>query len=117
VTNGGYRLLETLRIGLTAGVYYNKSDDEEFSQEEIDEFVYRLRPNLRWEFYDNFTLETAYAYTFVDDKSADGDAQQHLVYAQLAFGYPLFDLVDLIGDRGGPPRIGGTEIRRSTGEY
>ena len=116
VLNGGYLLQEKLRIGLTAGVYYNQSDDDEFAQDEIDEFVYRLRPNLRWEFYDNFTLETAYAYTYVDDKTVDGDSQQHLVYAQLAFGYPLFDLIDIIGSPGGLNRIE-TEIQQVGGQY
>lgn len=91
VFNWRHRLLEKLRFGLFGGVYLNKSNADEFSSTEIDELVYNLRPTLRWEFYDNFTLEGAYQYIFVDNKANNNDAQRQVVFLQLAYGYPLFE--------------------------
>ena len=96
VGNADYRLLEKLSVGLTAGAYRNKADRDDFSFQEIDTMTYNLRPRVRWEFYDNFTLEGAYTYTFVDDNAADDTRSQHRAYLQVAYGLPLFEIFDFI---------------------
>ncbi len=88
---GGYLLLEKLRVGLTSSAFRNKSEDEEFTGSEVDEYTYNLGSSLRWEFYRDVTLEAGYGFTYIDDRTDDGNAQRHLGYIQLAYGLPLFE--------------------------
>jgi len=95
-----HRFLEDMRVGLTAGYYHNKADSGDFSLQEIDEDTFRIRPSIRWEFYENYTLEGAYTYTYVDDKATDRIKKQNRVFLQVAYGLPLFDLLDLFTPQG-----------------
>jgi hypothetical protein len=95
-----HRPLEKMRLGLTTGYYRNKADEGDFSSQEIDEDTYRIRPSIRWEFYDNFTMEGAYTYTYLDNKVADRTTSQNRIILQVAYGLPLFDLVDLFSAEG-----------------
>jgi hypothetical protein len=95
-----YRFLRDMRFGLMTGFYRNKADEGEFSSQEIDENTFRIRPSIRWEFYDNFTLEGAYIYTYLDDKTADTDRTQNRIFFQIAYGLPLFELLDLFTPEG-----------------
>jgi hypothetical protein len=89
--SGGYLLLEKLRLGLFASAFRNKSEDEEFSGTEINEYTYNLIPSLRWEFYRDVTLEAGYTFTYINDRTEDGNAVRSLAYVQLAYGLPLFE--------------------------
>jgi opacity protein-like surface antigen len=95
-----HRLLEDLRLGFTAGFYRNKADEGDFSSREIEEYTFRLRPSIRWEFYENFTLEGAYTYVYVKNEVTDRDTTRNDIYAQLAYGLPLFDFLDLFSAEG-----------------
>jgi hypothetical protein len=95
-----HRLLEDLRLGLTAGFYRNKADEGDFSAREIEEYTFRLRPSIRWEFYESFTLEGAYTYTYLKNDVADTDTTRNDIYIQLAYGLPLFDFLDLFSAEG-----------------
>jgi hypothetical protein len=89
--NGGYLVLEKLRIGLFASAFKNQSDSGEFQESEVDEVAVNLRPSLRWELFRDVTLEAGYAFTYLDDRAADEDARRNLGYIQIAYGLPLLD--------------------------
>ncbi|UCD77255.1 MAG: hypothetical protein JSW26_17735 [Desulfobacterales bacterium] len=95
-----YRFLEEMRVGLTAGYYHNKAKQGDFSSQEIDQDTFRIRPSIRWEFYDNFTLEGAYTYTYIDDKEFDNDRAQNKIFLQVAYGLPLFEILDVFTPEG-----------------
>jgi hypothetical protein len=95
-----HRLFEDLRLGLTAGFYRNKADEGDFSSVGIDEDTFRIRPSIRWEFYDNLTLEGAYTYAYVDNRENDSNSTQNRVFLQIAYGLPLFDFIDLFTTEG-----------------
>lgn len=92
-----YRLLEKMRLGLSAEGYHNKADSGEFGFEAIDQYTFRIRPNIRWEFYDDFALEAAYRYTYGMDDLRDKTASRNTVYLELTYGFPFFDFFDLSG--------------------
>jgi len=89
--NGGHLLTEKLRMGLFTGVFRNKSDDNEFSSQKIDEVSFTINPSLRWEFYRDVTLEVGYNFTYVDYRDDDTSASRNLVYIQIAYGLPLLE--------------------------
>ncbi|MBI5577862.1 MAG: outer membrane beta-barrel protein [Deltaproteobacteria bacterium] len=89
--NGGYLWLEKLRVGLIASAFRNKSENEEFTGTEINEYTYNFIPSLRWEFYRDVTLEAGYGFTYVDDRTEDGNAVRSLAFIQLAYGLPLLE--------------------------
>jgi hypothetical protein len=89
--SGGYLLLEKLRLSLTSSAFRNKSEDEEFSGTEINEYTFNVSPSLRWEFYRDLTFEAGYGFTYVEDRTEEGNASRHLGYIQLAYGLPLFE--------------------------
>jgi hypothetical protein len=89
--NGGHLLTEKLRLGAYAGAFRNKSDENEFSGEKIEEYSYSASPSLRWEFYRDVTLEAGYSFTYLDDQEGDQGSVRHLGYVQIAYGLPLFE--------------------------
>lgn len=89
--NGGYLVLEKLRLGLFASAFKNRSDSEEFQSAEVDEYAFNVRPSLRWEIVRDVTLEAGYAFTYLDDRAADDNAVRNLGYVQIAYGLPLLD--------------------------
>ena len=86
-----HRFLEKLWAGLSTGYYLNKSDQDEFSSEEIDEQTFRIRPRLLWELHRYVTLEGAYSYTYINDDADNTDSQRNLVYLQIKFEYPVIE--------------------------
>jgi opacity protein-like surface antigen len=103
VFSASHRFLEDLRLAFLAGFYHNKADKGDFSDNEIDQYTLRIRPSIRWEFYDNFTLEGAYAFTYRENLVVDPENKertQNLVYVQVAYGLPLFDYLDLFSAEG-----------------
>jgi hypothetical protein len=89
--NGGYLVLEKLRLGLAAGAFRNKSDDDEFTSDEIDEYSYSVGPSLRWELFREVTLEAGYRFNYIDDRTDEGNAVRNLGYLQIAYGLPLLE--------------------------
>jgi hypothetical protein len=92
-----HRLAEKLRINVPAGWIRNKAEGDQFSIDEIDQDALYIRPFIRWEFYDQFTLEAQYNFTYVFDHDDDNERYRNLIFVQLAYGIPLFDW---IGDFG-----------------
>jgi hypothetical protein len=92
-----YRVLEDLRLGLRAGIYHNKADSGDFGAQEVDQYAYRLRPNIRWDFYENFALTAAYRYTYIDNQATDRNSTRNSVFLEISYGLPLFDFFDLSG--------------------
>jgi hypothetical protein len=84
---------EKLRISLPLGWIRNRADGDEFSVGEIDQDTAYLIPFVRWEFYDGFTLEGQYNFSYVWDNDDDEEKYRHLAYVQLAYGLPLFDFL------------------------
>ena len=82
---------------MRGGIFRNKADEGDFGQREIDEYTYRIRPNIRWEFYNNFTLTGAYQYTYLDNDATNRNTSRNVVYLQLAYGLPIFDTFELRG--------------------
>jgi hypothetical protein len=105
---------EEMRVGLTAGFYHNKADRGDFSFQEIDVYALGIRPSIRWEFLDDFTLEGAYSYVYRKNRLNDNITRRNNLYLQLSYGLPLFEFLDLsdadyrrIGSGVGPlPRMG-----------
>ena len=91
VVNLRRKFAERSAIGITAGYYKNKADSDEFSFRETDEDTFFIRPRIRWEFLDHYTLEAGYNFSYVDDRAEDNDTRRSLVYLQLAYGLPLFE--------------------------
>jgi hypothetical protein len=85
------RLAERSVIAIATGFYKNKADRGDYSFREIDENTYFIRPNIRWEFFENFTLEAGYDFVYVDDRVVDEDTKRNLVYLNIAYGLPLFE--------------------------
>ena len=88
----GYRPYDKALISVTAKYFRNKADADEYSTQETDERTLHIRPTVSWEFIDHFTLEAGYNYTHYDDKRGDSQAERHVVYLQLIYVYPLFDM-------------------------
>ena len=85
------RLAERSVIAIATGFYKNKADREDYSFREIDENTYFVRPNIRWQFFENFTLEAGYSFIYVDDRVVDEDTRRNLFYLNVAYGIPLFE--------------------------
>ena len=85
------RLLEKLWLGVSAGYYLNKSSQDEFAQDEIDERTMRVRPRFNWEIHRYVFLEGAYEYVHVDDNADNTDSDRHKVYVQVKFAYPVIE--------------------------
>jgi len=85
------RLSERSAIALVTGFYKNKADSGDYSSREIDENTYFVRPNIRWEFFENFTLEAGYNFIYLDDRVENEDTRRNLIYLNLAYGLPLFE--------------------------
>lgn len=86
-----HRPTYNLSIGLFAGIFRNKADADQFSANKIDLFSITIRPTMRWKFYDNFTLEGGYTYSYFDDKADDTKTDRNFVFLQIAWGIPLLD--------------------------
>jgi hypothetical protein len=91
VLNARHRFLEKLWLGISAGYYLNKSSQEEFASEEIDEKTMRVRPRFSWEIHRYVTLDGAYEYVYVDDNADNTNTDRNTVYLQVKFSYPVID--------------------------
>jgi len=91
VLNLRRRLAERSAIAIATGFYNNKADGDEFSFQELDENTFFIRPTIRWEFFDKFTLDAGYIFNYVDDRIANDDIRSNMVYLQVAYGLPLFE--------------------------
>ena len=91
VLNLRRRLAERSAIGIATGFYNNKADRNEFSFRDLDENTFFIRPTIRWEFFDKFTLDAGYIFNYVDDRVDNDDTRRNLVYLQVAYGLPLFE--------------------------
>jgi hypothetical protein len=90
-------IYHNLRIGLFSGYFLNKADRDKYSANDIDLTTFSIRPSLRWEFYDNFTLEGAYTFNHQIDDVDDTKIDRNVVWLQVAYGLPLFDILDFFG--------------------
>ena len=94
-SGGVFRLRRLLSersvIAIASGFYKNKSDRDQFSFRQTDENTFFIRPNIRWEFFENFTLEAGYDYNYVDDRVDNEDTKRNLIYLEVAYGIPLFE--------------------------
>ena len=103
---------EKFRVSLPLGWIHNRADGDQFSVDEIDQDTAYVAPFLRWEFYDGFTLEGRYNFTYVWDHDDDIERYRHLVFVQLAYGLPLFDLFrDFDPVSGGRPGFEFDQVR------
>jgi hypothetical protein len=91
VASARHRFLEKLWLGISAGYYLNKSSQDEFAQEKIDERTVRVQPRFNWEIHRYVSLDGAYQYVYVDDSVDDTDTDQHKAYLQVKFAYPVID--------------------------
>ncbi len=91
VLNLSRRFAERSVIRISTGYYKNKADSNEFSFRETDEDTFFIRPRIRWEFFENYTLEAGYNFSYVDDSAENNDRRRNLVYLQVAYGLPLFE--------------------------
>jgi hypothetical protein len=89
--SGGHLLTEKLRLGLFTGAFQNKSGENEFSGQKIDEVSFTANPSLRWEIYRDVTLEAGYSFTYVDYREDNNAGSRNLAYIQLAYGLPLLE--------------------------
>jgi hypothetical protein len=87
-----------MRVGLTAGFYHNKADRGDFSFQEVDTYIFGIRPIIRWEFLDDFTLEGGYSYVYVKNRLSDAITRRNHLCLQLSYGLPLFEFLDLSDD-------------------
>ncbi|PQP33008.1 hypothetical protein C6A36_01470, partial [Desulfobacteraceae bacterium SEEP-SAG10] len=91
VLNLSRRFAERSVIAISGGYYKNKADGDEFSFRETDEDTFFIRPRIRWKFYENYTLEAGYNYSYLDDRAENQEYRRNLVYLQVAYGLPLFE--------------------------
>ena len=91
VLNARHRFLEKLWLGVSTGYYLNKSSEEEFAEDEIDEKTVRVRPYFNWGIHRYVSLEGAYEYVYADDNADNTDTDRNQVYLQVKFSYPLID--------------------------
>ncbi len=85
----GFR--DKLRVSLTAGYHLNKSNQNEFGLQDIDEQSWSVRPSARYNFSRDMSLEASYGYTKVEDKEDDTDPERNAVSVRFFWQYPLFD--------------------------
>jgi len=91
VLNLRRRLAEQSAVVLATGYYKNTAEGDEFSFRETDQDTFFIRPSIRWEFFEKFTLEAGYDFTYTDDRVENNDRRRNLVYLQVAYGLPLFE--------------------------
>lgn len=102
---------EKFRFSLPLGWIWNRADGD-FSVDELDQDTAYIRPFVRWEFFDGFTVEGSYNFTYIWDHDDDEERYRHKAFVQLAYGLPLFDLFrDFDPVRGGRPAFGLQELR------
>jgi hypothetical protein len=92
-----HRPAYNLSIGLFTGIFRNKADADQFSANEINLFSITIRPTMRWKFYDDFTLEGGYMYSYFDDKADNTKTDRNFVFLQIAWGIPLLDFSRIFG--------------------
>ena len=83
--------LEKLWLGISTGYYLNKSSQDEFSSQKIDEKTMRVRPRFSWEIHRYITLDGAYEYVYVDDNADNTNTDRNTVYLQVKFAYPVIE--------------------------
>jgi len=91
VLNLRRRLAERSAFAIATGFFNNKADGDEFSFRELDENTFFIRPTIRWEFFEKFTLDAGYIFNFLDDRVENDDRKRNVVYLQVAYGLPLFE--------------------------
>ena len=87
----GHLLTEYLRLGVSTGVFHNKSLEDDVNGARSEYFTYTVNPSLRWEIFREITLEAGYVFDYVDDREADAVASRNLGYIQMAYGLPLLE--------------------------
>jgi hypothetical protein len=87
----GRRFTYEFSGSVSAGYYWNMSDAGEFSTGEIDEKTVRVRPNLRYAFTKNISLEAAYQFTRIDSGTPGRPAEQNLAFLRFAVQMPLIE--------------------------
>lgn len=88
-TNISRRFSDKFSGDLSAGYYLNKSDQQEFALSNIDENSFSIQPLLRYEFTRDMALEADYAYTIINDETANAERQQNLIFIRFEWRYPL----------------------------
>jgi opacity protein-like surface antigen len=84
-----HRLTEKLWGKLNASFFLNRAEAEEFGTEQIDEQAFTLRPAVRWEISDKFSLEASYTYSRVHDLVDATATSRNLFSMRLTFGHDL----------------------------
>ncbi len=85
------RLAVRSAVALATGYYKNTAEGDEFSFRETDEDTFFIRPSIRWEFFEKFTLDAGYDFSYTDDRVENNDRRRNLIYLQVAYGLPLFE--------------------------
>ncbi len=85
------QLTERSAVTVSAGLFHNRADRDEFSFFEIDEDSFYFNPSIQWEFFENFIIGVGYNFTYIDDHKVSNDRKQNVVYLQASYGFPLFE--------------------------
>jgi hypothetical protein len=81
--SGRKRFLEKLSGNAFLQWYWNISDEDDPTQDDIDQQTWNAGAGLRWELNDYFDLAANYVYTHRDDRETDQTANRSKVLLQL----------------------------------
>jgi hypothetical protein len=76
---------------VSGGYYLNKSDQQQYSTEEIDEETLYVNTGVRYEFTKDYALDASYTYTKTSYNVTDTDADRNLFMVRFYVLYPFLD--------------------------
>ncbi len=83
------RLTHSLQVGINTAFFHNHSDRATTSNSDIKEDTWRIKPRIRYNITQNWSMETAYQYLYLKDHIDDTTAQRNLFEFRLSYRWPL----------------------------
>jgi hypothetical protein len=86
-----YQMTTEWRFNADASYYWNRSDDNSSSDQDVDTLTFTVSPRVRYAFARYLYLEGRYRYTQVDDREDDDISRRHLASVTLFVKHDLLD--------------------------
>lgn len=86
-----FQMTTELRFNAGGSYYWNRSDDNDSADEDVDTTTVTLSPRVRYAFTRNIYLEGRYRYTRVNDRKDDDISKRHLASVSLFLQHDLLD--------------------------
>lgn len=86
-----FQMTTELRFNAGGSYYWNRSDDNDSADQDVDTTTVTLSPRVRYAFTRNIYLEGRYRFTRVNDRKDDDISERHLASVSLFVQHDLLD--------------------------